>query len=109
MAMQCSLVPRIAWMRLKPLDRRAAGARLALVARRGRVVEVGAARPLQQVAAGGGHVAQLRRRAGEDRAGEQRIARLDLRVIGEIAVRHQGADAQAAVCGLLDPVERRDG
>ena len=90
-------------------DRRAAAARLALVAWRARVVEIEAARSLQQVAAGRGHVAQLLRSAGEDGAGEQRIAGLDLRVPGEIAVRHQGADAQTAIFGLLDPVEREMG
>jgi hypothetical protein len=90
-------------------DRRAAAARLALVASRARVVEIEAARSLQQVAAGRGHIAQLLRRSGEDGAGEQRIAGLDLRVPGEIAVRHQSADAQAAVFGLLDPVERQMG
>ena len=66
-------------------DRRAAAARLALVAGRRRVIEIGAARPLQQIAAGGGHVAQLLRGAGEDGAGEQRIALLDQRVVGEVA------------------------
>jgi hypothetical protein len=39
------------------------------------VVEVRAARALQQVAADGGHVAQLRRRAGQQRLAQQRIAR----------------------------------
>jgi hypothetical protein len=34
---------------------------------------------------------------------------LDLRVPCEIAVRHQGADAQTAIFGLLDPVEREMG
>jgi hypothetical protein len=90
-------------------DRRAAAARLALVAWRARVVEIEAARSLQQVAAGRDHVAQLLRSSGEDCAGEQRIAGLDLRVPGEIAVRHQGADAQAAVFGLFDPIEREMG
>ena len=47
---------------------------LALVAGRGGVVEVVAARALQQVAAVGRHVAQLRRGAGQDRPGEQRVA-----------------------------------
>jgi hypothetical protein len=62
---------------------------------------------VQQVAAGRGHVAQLLRGTGEDRAAEQRIARLDLRVIGEIAVGHQRADPQAAVASVLDLVERQ--
>jgi hypothetical protein len=91
------------------VDRRAAAARRAFVARRARVVEVQAARSLQQVAAGRGHVAQLRRSAGEDGAGEQRIARLGLRVPGEIGVQDQSADAQATVICLLDPIEREMG
>ena len=91
------------------VDRRAAAARRALVARCARIVEVQAARSLQQVAAGRGHVAQLRRRSRENGAGEQRIARLDPRVPGEIGVQDQSADAQAAVLDVLDPVEREMG
>ena len=89
------------------VDRRTAATRLALIARCDRVVEVQAARALQEIAPGRGHVAQLLRGPGEDRAGEQRIARLDLRVIGEIAIGHQRADPQATVPGLLDLVERQ--
>ena len=87
---------------VEAVDRRAAAAGLALVAGRGRVVEIEAARPLQEIAAGRRHVAQLLRGAGQDRARQQRIALLDQRVIGEIGVRHERADAQAAVRGLLD-------
>src|SRR5216683_557482 len=90
-----------------PLDRRAAAARFALVARRGRIVEIEAARSLQEIAPGGGHVAQLLRGAGENRAAEQWIACLDARVIGEIAIGNQRADPQAAVLRLLDLVERQ--
>ena len=77
-------------------DGRAAAARLALVAWRSRVVEIEAARSLQKIAAGRGHIAQLLRGSGEDRAGKQRIARLDVRVVGEIAIGNQRADAQPA-------------
>ena len=76
------------------VDRRAAAAGLALVARRRGVIKIVAARPLQEIAAGRRHVAQLLRGAGEDRACQQRIALLDQRVIGEIGIRHQRADAQ---------------
>ena len=38
---------------------------------------------------------------------EQRIALLDQRVIGEVGVRHERADAQPAVRGLLDGLERQ--
>ena len=60
---------------------------------------------MQEVAAGRGHVAQLLRGAGEDRAGEQGIARLDLGVIGEVAIRDQCADAQPARRGFFDGAE----
>ena len=64
-------------------DRRAARARLAFVAGRRDVVEVGAARALQEVAADRRHVAQLLRGAGQQRARQHRIALLDQRVIGQ--------------------------
>ncbi len=58
------------------LDGRAARPRHPLVARRKRRIhEVVAARPLQQVAARRRHVAQLRRRAREQRLRQQRIVR----------------------------------
>ena len=50
----------------------AAGAGLALVAGAGGVVEIGAARALQQVAADGRGIAQLRRGAGQQRFGDRR-------------------------------------
>src|SRR6202045_5537101 len=61
------------------VDRRAAAAWLAFVARGRRVIEIKTARALQQVASRGGHIAQLRRSAGEDCACQQGIARLYLR------------------------------
>ena len=106
-AMQASLVPRIALHAVEAVDGRAAAAGLALVAGRRDVVEIEAARALQEVAAGRRHVAQLLRRAGQDRARQQRIALLDQRVVGEVGVRHQRADAQAAARRLLDAVERQ--
>ena len=90
-----------------PLDRRAAAARFALVARRGRIVKIEAARPLEEIASGGRHVAQLLRGPGENRAAEQWIAGLDARVVGEIAIGNQRADPQPAVLRLLDVVERQ--
>ena len=53
----------------------AARAGLALVAGAGGVVEIGAARPLQQIAADGRGVAQLRGRAGQQRFGDGRDRR----------------------------------
>ena len=88
-------------------DRRAARAGLALVAGRHGVIEIGAARTLHQIAAGRSHVAQLLRGAGQYRACDQRVTLLDQRVIGEVGVRHQRADAQAAVGGRFDGLERQ--
>src|SRR5438876_1605090 len=90
-------------------DRSATAPGRTFVAGRARIVEIEAARSLQQVAAGRCHVAQLRRGAGEDGARKQRIACLDLRVPGEVAVGHQRADAQAPTFNLLDLVERQVG
>ena len=77
-------------------------ARLALVARRARVVEVEAPRALQEVAAVRGGVAQLRRRSRKDGAGQQRIAPGDAFVIGGVRIGRQRAQHQAAVVCLGD-------
>src|SRR5215212_12259413 len=60
-----------------PRDGGATGAGLTLVAGGLRVVEVVAPGALVEVAPRGGGVAQLRRGAGQDRAGQERIALLD--------------------------------
>ena len=80
---------------VEAVDRGTAGPRLALVAGRGRVVEVGAARPLHQVAARRRHVAELRRGARQDGLRQQRVAPLDLRVVGDVRVRHERAESAA--------------
>jgi hypothetical protein len=90
-----------------PVGSGAAGAHLAFIAGRCRVVEVMAARALQEVATGRRHVAQLLRGAGHDRACKDQIAVLDQWVIGEIGVAHQGADAQTAVRSAFDLVQRQ--
>lgn len=87
----------------------AAAARLALVAWRGGVVEILAAGTLQQVAAGAGHVAQLRRGAGEDRLDEQGIIRLDGGMPGQFGVADQGPDQQAAGGRPADVAQRQAG
>ena len=85
-------------MRLKPSMAGAAAAGLALVAGRRGVVEVGAARPLHQVAADRRHVAQLRRGAREDRLATAADSALDLRVVGDVGVR-----APARRCAVRRP------
>ena len=92
---------------VEALDRVAALARLALVAARSVVVvEIGAARTLEQVAADGRHVADLRRCAREDRPGQHRIARPHQPMLGDCGVARSGADPQPAA-GLLDDVARQ--
>src|SRR5258707_15774282 len=63
------------------VDGGAAAAGFALVAGRRAVIKIEAARPLQQVAAGRGHIAQLLRGAGQDRTRQYWIAPFDQRVI----------------------------
>ncbi len=77
-------------------DRGATVARLAFVAGRGDVVEVGASRALQKVAADRCHIAQLLGCAGHDGAREHRIALLYQRMIGKVGVAHESADAEPA-------------
>ncbi len=85
----------------------AARAGRALVAGRGRIAKVVAARALQQVATHGRHVAQLRARAREQRLGQQGVARDDVGVPGQIAVPHHGADVQPVVRDLDLPERQR--
>ena len=92
---------------IEPGDGGAAAAGLALITGRCGVVKVIAAGALQEIAAGRGHVTQLRRGAGEEGAAQHWIALGDQGVIGEVRIRHQRADAQAAVAGLLDGLERQ--
>src|SRR5215211_4165532 len=86
------------------INRRAAGPGLAFVARRAGVVEVVAACALEEVAAGGGGVAQLRRGTGQDCASEERVTLHDPFVVSGRSVWHERADLQAAI-NLLDGVE----
>nr|GEU28231.1 hypothetical protein [Tanacetum cinerariifolium] len=84
---------------------RASGARRALVARLVRVVEIRAARALQQVAGRGGLVAQLARCTGQQCARQHAVIAAHARVGRQVGIAHQGADAQATVCRGLDAVE----
>ena len=76
--------------------RAATAARLAFIARHRGVVEILAARALQEIAAVRGHVAELPRGAGHDRLREQRIIAANQRMIGRVGVRRQRADRDAA-------------
>ena len=87
-------------------DRAAAAAGPPLVARLVGVVEIRAARPLQQVAGGGRLVAQLARSAGDQRAGQHAVVAPHARVGRKIGVAHQRADPQPAVGSRLDLVQR---
>ena len=88
-------------------DRRAAAARLSLVAGRRSVVKVVAAGTLQEITAGRGHIAQLLRGAGHNRAGENRITLGDQRVIGEVGVANERPDAQATAQRVFNLLERQ--
>src|SRR5271166_1276066 len=85
-------------------DRRAAAAGLALVARLVRVIEIRAARALEEVAGGRRLVAQLPRGAGEEGARQEQIVLSHARIGGEVGVAHERSDSQAAVPCRLDLV-----
>ena len=91
----------------KTIPCRAAGARRPFVARRRQILKVHTAGALQQVAPGGGHVAQLARRAGQQGLGHERQVLADQRMGGHVAVAHQRADAQQAVIAAADLGQRR--
>lgn len=77
-------------------NRRTAGAGRTLVARRGAVVEIHAAGALQQVAAIAGHVADLWRGTGQNRRAQQRVACLNLGVIGGVGIACECTQTQTA-------------
>ena len=83
----------------------AAAAGFTFVARRTGVVEVVAARTLQQVAAGACHVAQLRRCTGQDRLRQQWVTLADERVPRQVRVADQRADQYPARFRRLDAVK----
>ena len=93
---------------VESLDGATPTAGFALVAlRKSRVVEIIAARALEQVAADGRHVAQLRTGPGEKRLTQNRVSRHDERVLSEIGIAHERADAHAALGQFLDFRERQ--
>ena len=88
-------------------QRVAARARLALVAGAGGVVEIAAARALQQIAADGGGIAKLGRGARQQGLRHRRIGSGELWIMSEVSIAHQRADAQAAIGQPLNAVELR--
>ena len=99
--MQASLTPMIACWRLNPPIAPQPLPGCAFVAGLVGVVEIGAARPLQQIARGRCRVAQLPDGAREQRARQHAIVAAHARIGRKIGVAHQRADAQPAFgCGL---------
>ena len=82
--------------------RRAPAARHALVARLADVLEVVAARALQEVAADRREVAKLPRGSLEERGREQRIALAHERIGGQLGIAERRAEEQSALARLLD-------
>jgi hypothetical protein len=89
---------------VEAVERVAAGARRALVAACGMVVEVEAARALQQVAAHCRHVANLRRGARQHGARQHRIALSHAAVLSQCRIGGGGADDEPAVVALGNAV-----
>ncbi len=85
----------------------ASRARFALVAGAGDIVEISASRPLQEIAADGCGVAKLCGGARQQCLGNRRIEAGEIRIVREIGVANQRADADAAIGQTFDPVEPR--
>src|SRR5216683_7514714 len=62
---------------------------------------------LKEIAACGGHIAELRRRARKQRLREHRIDLLNDRVVGKITIANHGPDSHASVRQLLNFIERK--
>jgi hypothetical protein len=73
---------------VEAVERLASGSGLSAVARRVHVAEIGAARPLEDVAGDRRHVADLRGRAREDGLRQHRVAVTHNRVPRQLTVRH---------------------
>ena len=74
----------------------AARCRRALVAGRGDIVEIGAARALHQIAADRRCIPQLRRRSGQKRFGDGREAPREIAVVSYLGIADQRANAHSA-------------
>ena len=57
------------------------------------VIEIGATRPLKDIAADGRGIAELRGRAGQQRLGNSREAAPEIGKVGEIGIANERADA----------------
>ena len=89
---------------IEAIDRRTPRAGIALVARGiRRITEVVTPRALQQVAAGGRHIAQLRRSSRAQRLRQHWVSLLNQLVIGQIAIADHRADLHAATAGAFHP------
>src|SRR6266849_1820091 len=100
----CLRCPKDSAIALIALPRGAAAAWHTLVARLGDVLEVDAARALQQVPTSSGEIAQLARGACEQRLGEHGIARANGAIGRQIAVAHHRSDADAPIGEQFDAI-----
>jgi len=87
------------------VTRVAARTGIAFIAGTGSVVEIGAAGPLQEIAADRSGVAKLRRRSGQERFGDGRKAPGEGAIVSEIRIADECADPHPAVGEILDAVE----
>jgi len=90
------------------VNRAAAAARIPFIARwELRIVEIIAASSLQKIAADRGHVAQLRTCTRQQRFTQNRIARFNQRVLGQIGIADHRSDAHAFVAGEFFNLRKR--
>ena len=80
-------------------------ARFAFVAGACGIVEISAAGSLQQIAADGRGIAKLGGCAGQQRLGHRRIGLRKVRIVREVGIADQRADADAAIGQMFDTVE----
>ena len=107
--MQLSLHPSTACSRFSPPRASQPAPGRALVAGAGDVIEISAARPLQEIAADRRGVAKLRGRSGQQRLGDRRKAPGESPIVREVGVADERADAHAAVGKVLDLGRGREG
>ena len=96
---QDGVEPRQAFLRIT------AAAGFSAIAGAGDIVEILAARALQDIAAGRRGVAQLCGSPRQQRFGDARKGLREARLVGQVAVSHQRADTDAAVVAPFDRIE----